>query len=158
MRENRLRAVGLAALAATALSLTAAHAADCGKGAEGFEDWLRSFRQVAILDGVSAGAVDAALGGLTYNASVKGHDHGVASFGHNFEGFAASHITAGGIARGRAMLKKYAEPLATIEQRFGVPAPVLVAIWGLETGFGGDNGSFPTYSALATLGVGLPPP
>ena len=38
-----------------------------------------------------------------------------------------------------------------IEQRFGVPGPVLVAIWGQETSFGGDSGSFPTYSALATL-------
>ena len=32
-----------------------------------------------------------------------------------------------------------------------MPGPVLVAIWGQETSFGGDNGSFPTYSALATL-------
>ena len=55
------------------------------------------------------------------------------------------------IARGKAMLKRYAEPLAKIEQRFGVPGPVLVAIWGLETGFGADNGAFPTFTALATL-------
>ncbi len=52
---------------------------------------------------------------------------------------------------GRAELKRYAAPLATIEQRFGVPGPVVVAIWGQETSFGGDNGSFPTFSALATL-------
>ena len=49
------------------------------------------------------------------------------------------------------MLKRYAESLAKIEQRFGVPGPVLVAIWGLETGFGTDNGAFPTFTALATL-------
>jgi membrane-bound lytic murein transglycosylase B len=42
-------------------------------------------------------------------------------------------------------------PLAKTEQRFGVPGPVLVAIWGLKTSFGGDNGSFPTFRALATL-------
>jgi lytic murein transglycosylase len=72
-------------------------------------------------------------------------------FGHNFAGFAASHVTPGMVARGKAELKRYAEPLAKIEQRFGVPGPVLVAIWGQETSFGGDNGSFPTYTALATL-------
>ena len=55
------------------------------------------------------------------------------------------------ISRGKAMLRTYAGPLATIEQRFGVPGPVLVAIWGLETSFGADNGSYPTFSALATL-------
>jgi membrane-bound lytic murein transglycosylase B len=49
------------------------------------------------------------------------------------------------------MLRAYAGPLARIEQRFGVPGPVLVAIWGLETSFGADNGSFPTFRALATL-------
>ena len=49
------------------------------------------------------------------------------------------------------MLARYAETLATIEQRFGVPGPVLVAIWGLETSYGGDNGSYPTFAALATL-------
>ena len=111
----------------------------------------RLLRRVAILDGVSPEVVDAALSGVAYDAAVKGHDHGVASFGSNFASFAASHITPGGVARGKAMMRTYAEPLRTIEQRFGVPAPVLVAIWGLETSFGADNGSFPTFDALATL-------
>ena len=95
--------------------------------------------------------VDAALGGVVYDPSVKAHDHGVAAFGRNFASFAASHVSPGMIARGKAMLRRYAEPLAKIEQRFGVPGPVLVAIWGLETGFGADNGAFPTFTALATL-------
>ncbi len=34
------------------------------------------------------------------------------------------------------MMVAYAEPLERIEQRYGVPGPVLVAIWGLETDFG----------------------
>ena len=49
------------------------------------------------------------------------------------------------------MLLAYAEPLQRIEQRYGVPGPVLVAIWGLETDFGAGLGSYPTFSALATL-------
>ena len=49
------------------------------------------------------------------------------------------------------MLATHAGTLQAIEQRFGVPGPVLVAIWGLETSFGGDNGSYPTFAALATL-------
>ncbi len=151
MRPRDSRAFILAAVAALSLGAPAARALECGKSAEGFGAWLSSFRQVAILDGVSPEVVDAALSGVVYDHSVKGHDHGAAAFGHNFEGFAASHITPGGIARGRALLRSYAGPLKTIEQRFGVPGPVLVAIWGLETGFGGDNGNYPTFSALATL-------
>ncbi len=151
MRGTDLKACVFAAAIAALLAAVPARAQDCGKSAEGFNGWLSGFRQVAARDGVSSEVIDTALAGVAYDASVKAHDHGAAAFGHNFAGFAASHITPGGIARGKAMLRTYAGPLARIEQRFGVPGPVLVAIWGLETSFGGDNGSFPTFSALATL-------
>ena len=49
------------------------------------------------------------------------------------------------------MLRAFGGSLEKIEERYGVPGPVLVAIWGLETSFGTDSGSFPTFSALATL-------
>ena len=139
------------AVAATVLAAAGARAEDCGHGPEGFSEWLNSFKQVAQGNGVSASAANAALDGVSYDPTVKRHDGGVAMFGHNFAGFAASHVTPGMVSRGKAELKRYAAPLATIEQRFGVPGPVFVAIWGQETSFGGDSGSFPTYSALATL-------
>jgi lytic murein transglycosylase len=151
MRGRDLKALVFAAVMAAVFGVASARAAECGTGAEGFNDWLKSFKQVAINNGVSREVVDAALGGVTYDPSVKAHDHGVAAFGSNFASFAASHASPGMIARGKSMLKRYAEPLAKIEQRFGVPGPVLVAIWGLETGFGADNGAFPTFTALATL-------
>jgi lytic murein transglycosylase len=137
--------------AAALLFSASARAEDCGHGPEGFAAWLNSFKQVAEGNGVSAQAVDRAFAGVSYDPAVKRHDGGVAMFGHNLAGFEASHVTPGMVARGRAEMKRYAGPLATIEQRFGVPGPVLVAIWGLETSYGGDIGSFPTYSALATL-------
>ena len=146
-----MRALVLAAAVAAALAAASARADDCGRSAEGFASWLSSFKRVATLDGVSPEVVDAALSGVSYDASVKAHDHGAAAFGHDFARFAASHITPGGIARGKALMRSYAAPLAKIEERYGVPPPVLVAIWGLETGFGSDNGSYPTFSALATL-------
>ena len=49
------------------------------------------------------------------------------------------------------MMLAYAEPLQRIEQRFGVPGPILVAIWGLETDYGAGLGGYSTFSALATL-------
>ena len=110
------------------------------------------------MNGLSQRAVDAALDDVTYNPAVKRHDGGAAMFGHNFASFAASHVTPGMVARGRAELKRYAGPLAEIEQRFGVPAPVLVAIWGQETGFGGDIGSLPDLQRARDARLGLPPP
>ena len=148
------RRIGFALVLAAAAALLAAapaRAEDCGHGPEGFREWLSAFKEVARRDGISEASFEAALGGMSYNSSVGAHDRGVVYLGHNFESFAASHVTPGMVGRGRAMLGKYAGTLATIEQRFGVPGPVLVAIWGLETSYGGDNGSYPTFAALATL-------
>ena len=147
---EKLRASAFVAMAVL-LAAAPARAQDCGRNGEGFGAWLASFKQVAVGNGLSPRAVDAALDGVTYDPAVKRHDGGAAMFGHNFAGFAAAHVTPGMVARGKAELRRYAEPLAKIEQRFGVPGPVLVAIWGQETSFGGDNGSYPTYTALATL-------
>ena len=49
------------------------------------------------------------------------------------------------------MLKQYGSVLARIEDTYGVPGEVLVAIWGLETDFGVNIGKFPTMRSLATL-------
>ncbi|MBU4531615.1 MAG: lytic murein transglycosylase [Hoeflea sp.] len=39
-------------------------------------------------------------------------------------------------ASGRSLMKQHAGTLARIEQRYGVPASIIVAIWGRESGFG----------------------
>ena len=49
------------------------------------------------------------------------------------------------------MMKRYGSVLSRIEQTYGVPGEVLVAIWGLETDFGVNIGKFPTIRSLATL-------
>ena len=139
------------AAGALLLALAPVRAAQCGNSPEGFKAWLEDFKQVAINDGVSPDVVDSALGNASFDASVLRHDQGQSGWEGNFQKFAASHITPGRIKRGKNMLIAYAEPLERIEQQYGVPAPVLVAIWGLETDFGASLGQYPTFNALATL-------
>ena len=146
-----VRALSVAALAALAFGIGSARAAQCGDSPEGFKAWLEDFKQVAINDGVSPDVVDSALTNANFDPSVLAHDHGQAALQGNYAAFAARHITPARIKRGKTMLVAYAEPLDRIEQRYGVPGPVLVAIWGLETDFGSGLGSYPTFSALATL-------
>jgi lytic murein transglycosylase len=150
LRGMALKIAVFAFAAGAALSATSAIGAQCGEGADGFADWLNDFKQVAMSDGVSPKVIDLALSGVAFDPSVLAHDHGQ-GFQVSFSSFAAQHVTAGRIKRGKTMLLAYAEPFEKIEQRYGVPAPVLVAIWGLETDFGAGNGTFPTFSALATL-------
>lgn len=55
------------------------------------------------------------------------------------------------IRNGRKMLRMHRDLFNRIEQRFGVEAQVVAAIWGLESGYGKVKGDIPTLSALATL-------
>jgi lytic murein transglycosylase len=150
MRLGALKPTLLSIVAAAALGVASARAADCGESADGFNEWLASFKQVAVRNGVSQQVVDSALNGVTFDSSVAAHDRGQ-NFGTNSAAFAARHITPPRIKRGKTMMLAYAEPLQRIEQRYGVPGPVLVAIWGLETDFGAGLGGYSTFSALATL-------
>ena len=76
-----MKALVFAAVMVAVFGAVSARAAECGTGAGRIDHWLKSFKQVAINNGVSREVVDAALGGVTYDPSVKAHDHGVAAFG-----------------------------------------------------------------------------
>lgn len=55
------------------------------------------------------------------------------------------------VRKGRSALRKYRRLMGEIEEEFKVSADAVLAIWGLETGFGANRGSFPVLSALSTL-------
>jgi lytic murein transglycosylase len=101
--------------------------------------------------GVSGSVIESALGDVSYDESVISHDRGQRAFHQSFEQFSHRMLSAYRIKKGKALLQRYAATLRAIEARYGVPGPVLVAIWGLETDFGAGTGKFPTFSALATL-------
>jgi membrane-bound lytic murein transglycosylase B len=150
MRLRVLKALLFSIVWVAAIGWGAARAADCGDSADGFSEWLTSFKQVAISNGISQQVVDSALNGVVFDPSVAAHDRGQ-NFGSNFAAFSARHVTPARIKKGKMMMLAYAEPLQRIEQRYGVPGPVVVAIWGLETDFGAGLGGYSMFSALATL-------
>jgi lytic murein transglycosylase len=137
--------------AVVAPAAIAAPPADCGHTSDGFTAWLSGFRQEAEVAGLPPDVIDSALAGAEYDPDVIAHDRRQGSFHEDFETFAPKRVSAYRVRKGRQMLIAYAEPLEKIDRRFGVPGPVLVAIWGLETEFGAGLGTYPTFNALATL-------
>jgi membrane-bound lytic murein transglycosylase B len=67
----------------------------CGNDASGFEDWLANFKQDALSMGISKGTVNAALNGLTYDASVIKLDRNQRHFKQSFETFSGRLIPPG---------------------------------------------------------------
>src|SRR5437773_9361527 len=141
-----LRALTLGALLLT--SAAPALAAPCGTGP--FETWLEDFKKEAAAKGISASAIQAGLTGITLDKSVLARDHSQKVFSQTFEEFSGRMVPPR-LTRGANMLKQYGSVLRRIEQAYGVPGEVLVAIWGLETDFGVNIGKFPTLRSLATL-------
>ncbi|WP_343210902.1 lytic murein transglycosylase [Ancylobacter lacus] len=115
-------------------------AAPCGDDGAGFSAWLADFKRSAVAQGISARTVSAALDGASYDTSVIRLDRNQKHFAVSFEQFIQNRVTAGRIAQGKQKMKQYADVLARIERQFGVPAPILVAIWGMETDYGANQG------------------
>lgn len=141
------------ALVAAALSFGTglAEAAQCGNTAAGFDDWVQSFKQQAVQSGISQRVVEQAMSTVSYNRPTISADRGQKSFKLSFDQFMAKRGGPTIISRGRTMKSANAAMFESIERRYGVPAGPLIAIWGMETGFGSYLGKEHTLSAVATL-------
>jgi lytic murein transglycosylase len=140
--------VALALGAALFVAAPAYAAAPCNTG--NFDSWLTAFKTEAASKGISQQAINAGLAGVTLDQSVLNRDHSQKVFSQTFEEFSGRMVPPR-MTRGSNMLKQYGSVLSRIEERYGVPAEVLVAIWGLETDFGVNSGKFQTLRSLATL-------
>jgi len=116
-----------------------------------FDEWLAGVREEAMAAGVSAATIAAALDGLTPNEVIVERDRQQAEFTETFDTYLERRITAARVRTGRQKAKEQRALLTRVEREFGVPAEVLVAIWGLESNFGRFSGVRPTVQALATL-------
>jgi len=129
-----------------------AAAAQCGNDGNGFEAWLAQFRQRAASEGITPATISSALAGVTYDPTVVRLDRSQKSFKLSFEEFYARRVGSGLMRRGQSLMRQHQATLDRIEQRFGVPAPILIAIWGLETNYGADSsGKFSIIRSVATL-------
>jgi membrane-bound lytic murein transglycosylase B len=127
----------------------AAHAAQCGNSSGGFEAWKRQFADEAR--GKVGPTAISALMGTNYNTKTIWADRGQKSFKLSLDQFMAKRGGSIIISRGRSLKQSNAALFAQIEQRYGVPPGPLLAIWGMETGFGAVHGDQNMLSAVATL-------
>lgn len=140
----------LAAFAAFIVFVPAswASAATCGTGS--FESWLDNFKKEAAAEGISQQAISQGLNGVTLDNTVLSRDRSQHVFRQSFEEFSGRMVPPR-LAVGANKMKQFGSVLSRIEQRYGVPGSVLVAIWGLETDYGVNIGKFPTIRSVATL-------
>lgn len=146
---GQFRNITVAAFAALLLLSGKASAAQCGNGPGGFEHWKQEFAEEAR-GRVGATAISALMN-TNYNSATISADRGQKSFHLSLEQFMAKRGASAIVSRGRALKQSQAGLFASLKSRYGVPAGPLLAIWGMETGFGAVHGNQHALSAVATL-------
>ncbi len=119
--------------------------------AESFEAFLDGIRRQAVAGGVDAEVVQQALAGVRRNPRIIELDRRQPEFTQTFWRYLERRVTDERISRGRALLVEHRALLEQVERRYGVPAAVLVALWGLESNYGSYTGDFRLFEAVATL-------
>ena len=133
-----------------AITVTPTYAARCGGD---FNTFVAAMSAEAQAAGISPAVISQALSGVTQDPAVLNFDRRQrGTFNKTFEQYVSTRVGPGRINMGRQMLAKHAALLAKIEQQFGVPRQIVIAIWGLESDFGkGDIGKMPVIRTLATM-------
>jgi lytic murein transglycosylase len=141
----------LTALALTVSLALPAQAAKCGGD---FNTFIAAMAREAQAAGVSRAVIDEAFAGITLDQGVLAFDRRQKGMFHakSFEEYAATRVIPPRIKRAQSLMQKHAQLLSRIEKQFGVPAPVIMAIWTLESDNGtGDIGKMPVVRTVATL-------
>lgn len=119
-----------------------------------FAAWLAGFRAAEIAKGVAPSALDSVLGGLRYSPRVveldraQPDDSGRVAL---FSDYVERRVEPIRIGRGRAVAAAMSADLAANEANTGVPANIVLGIWGMESSYGAVTGSFDVPQSLATL-------
>lgn len=116
----------------------------------GFDAWKAEFRGRAVAAGLPGELVDRELAGLTPNPRVISLDSAQPEFSKPVGDYIRGTVSDDRIARGR----RYRDELPywpAIEQRFGVPREILIAVWAMESAFGAVQGDFDVVRSMASL-------
>jgi membrane-bound lytic murein transglycosylase B len=101
--------------------------------------------------GVSRRTFDDAFEGVHLDQSVIDRTKKQAEFERSIRDYLASAVSATLVNQGRALAARWGDALAAIERRYGVDRNVVVALWGLESGYGAGIGGKDVISSLASL-------
>ena len=153
---TRLLAAVVAALLAAATAAGAVARQTDGAPASSFEEFLDGVRRDAAARGISGATLEAALSGLTPEPVVVSRDRAQPELTQSLDTYIARRLTARPagprtIATARTALASERRTLARLEERYGAPPAILIAIWGLESNFGRFTGTYSTIRSLATL-------
>jgi lytic murein transglycosylase len=151
----------ICAIVSLSLLLAAATISSAAASDPAFHRWLEGLWPQAQAMGVSRHTFETAIRGVEPDLTLPDLDlpgrENIPPRGQaEFVKTPADYIKEANIARlaeqAKRLAAEHSRTLAAIEQRFGVPSNVLLAIWGRETDFGSEKQPKNAITVLATQG------
>lgn len=118
---------------------------------DSFRSFLEGLWPQAKARGVTQATFDLAFNGLRPDPEVMALTRREPEYGKPVGEYLASSVSPARISGGLQKQAQWARTLADVEQAFGVDPSILLAIWGMETGYGGFQGGKDVIRSLATL-------
>ncbi|MEJ1130055.1 lytic murein transglycosylase [Variovorax sp. CCNWLW225] len=137
---------------ATALATSGAAGAEDQAAEQRFAKWVDDFRATARAEGISDATLKSAFDQVQYLPRVIELDRAQPEFTRTVWEYLDNAVTPQRVATGQDKLLQVRAEADAAAARYGVPPAVIVAIWGMESNYGGNYGNTPVVDALATLG------
>jgi membrane-bound lytic murein transglycosylase B len=122
-----------------------------GSGDAKFDAFLIEMRSAALAQGITPETFDSAAAGIAPLPAILAMNANQPEFTRPVWSYLDTAVSARRIKDARFLLTRHGEVLDKIAGSSGVPKEILVAVWGLESDYGADSGSFNLFAALATL-------
>ncbi|WP_299742679.1 lytic murein transglycosylase [uncultured Tateyamaria sp.] len=159
-RRTALLGLGAVTLSACATTTTATRIGSSSTGLPAdlrptpnaaYDAWVASFRGRAANAGISQSTLNTAFRGTGYLPGVVRRDRNQTEFTRTLEDYLSIAASDERVSKGRAAYARHRSTLNAVEARYGVPANIVTAIWGLESFYGERRGDVPVISATSTL-------
>ncbi len=119
---------------------------------QAFNRWVTGFRAKARAAGIDEATLRAALDDVQYLPRVVELDRAQPEFTRSVWDYLDSAVSPKRVTMGQDKLLLHRSEAEAASARYGVPPCIVIAIWGIESNYGGNYGNIPTIDALATLG------
>lgn len=117
-----------------------------------FARWIADFSIGARAAGIIDATLQSAFKDVRFIPRVTEADSAQPEFTRAVWDYLDSAVSAQRVVRGQDRLLEARPAVDAAAARYGVPAEILAAIWGMESNYGSNTGDIPAIDALATLG------
>jgi len=116
-----------------------------------FDDWLSSFKILALNKGISKNTIEIVFKNVKYLDQVIKYDRKQPEFFEDTITYVSKRANNNRKNKAKNLLKKNENLFIKIENEFNVEKEILLSLWGIETNFGKHVGKMDIVSSLATL-------